>query len=157
LSNWVSQVDENLEIDIDLSSFDQEAFNTFQLRVSYAIGRWRITRDATTFYGGQNSTAGTTQPQQNSFASIVGDWTVDYLLTSDGTWKVKVYNRSNVNPILNPTSSQNSLTTGASILNTQSFNQLKDLWKAARRKKEEPDPDVDANEEATQNKRDGSE
>jgi hypothetical protein len=156
LSNWISQVDENLEIDVDLSTLDKEAFNTFQLRLSYTFlnGRLRVTRDATTFYGNQNTLSGTNQ-QQNSLASIAGDWTVDYLLTADGKLRVKMYNRSNINPILN-TLGQSSLTTGVSISHMQSFNELKDLWKSVRnRRKNEEEPDAGATE-TTGKKEDGS-
>ncbi|MFZ6011651.1 MAG: translocation/assembly module TamB domain-containing protein, partial [Bacteroidota bacterium] len=162
LSNWVSQVDENLEVDVDLSTLDQEAFNTFQLRLSYTFlnGRLRITRDGT-FYGNQN-TAGSTNNSNANLSSIAGDWTVDYLLTADGKLKVKMYNRTNINPILNTLGSQNSVTTGVSLTHTQSFNELKDLWKSARSKRkkenqgnEQPDPNV--NKDATKEDDDGSE
>jgi hypothetical protein len=159
LSNWASQVDENLEIDVDLSTFDQEAYNTFQLRLSYTFmnGRLRITRDATTFYGNQNTPPGGVNTQQNNLATIAGDWTVDYLLTADGKLKVKMYNRANFNNMLNSIGAQSTITTGASISHTQTFNQLKDLWKSARSKSREPEPDLDANEEAIRNDDDGSE
>ena len=160
LSNWISQVDENLEIDIDMSSFDQEAFNTFQLRLSYTLlnGRLRITRDATTFYGNQNNATNANQ-QQNNLASIAGDWTVDYILTPDGKFRVKMYNRSNINPILNTLNNQNAVTTGVSISHVQSFNQLKDIWRAARnRRKQQPQPpDEEAEaEDAKPKDKDGS-
>ena len=49
LSYWMSQVDQNLEIDVDLGVMDDEAFNTFQLRFSYTFlgGRLRVTGDGT--------------------------------------------------------------------------------------------------------------
>jgi hypothetical protein len=158
LSNWISQVDENLQIDVDLSTFDQQAFNTFQLRLSYTFlnGRLRITRDATTFYGNQNSSLGTTPVQQNSIASIAGDWTVDYLLTADGKLKVKMYNRSNINPILNTVGAQNAVTAGVSLLHTQNFNELRDIWRASRKRREEKAvDDIDANKEAVRKQEDG--
>ncbi|NJN27978.1 MAG: hypothetical protein HC819_19400 [Cyclobacteriaceae bacterium] len=37
ISYWVTQFDENLEVDVDLGSLDNEAFNTFQLRMSYSF------------------------------------------------------------------------------------------------------------------------
>ena len=148
LSNWISQVDENLEIDLDLSTLDEEAYNTFQLRLSYTFmnGRLRVTRDGT-FYGNQeNSTLNNNQ----NLSSIAGDWTVDYLLTADGKLKVKMYNRTNINPILNTLGSQNSVTTGVSISHTQSFNKLKDIWRSARTRREQnADVDIDQNEEGT--------
>ena len=154
LSNWISQVDENLEIDVDLSTLDEEAYNTFQLRLSYTFmnGRLRVTRDGT-FYGNQdNSTLNNSQ----SLSSIAGDWTVDYLLTPDGKLKVKMYNRTNINPILNTLGSQNSVTTGVSISHTQSFNALKDIWRSARsRRGQDPDADIHQNEDAILKENDG--
>ena len=156
LSYWMSQVDNNLEIDLDLSSMDQESFNAFQLRLSYTLlnGRLRITRDGT--FGNSGTTSNTTgntgtnpQSNQGSFSSAVGDWTVDYLLTADGKFKVKMYSRTNVNPLNNTNlNAQNAITTGVSLLYTQSFNQLKDLWKRNKAKTqpeedEEPLPNQD--------------
>jgi len=129
LSYWLTQVDQNLEINIDLGSLDQEAFNTFQLRLSYSFlnGRLRITRDGTF----------SNQYNQSEVASMLGDWTVDYLLTSDGKFKVKMYSRSNFNSITNTLGTQSAITTGISLLHTQSFNQVKDLLKSARDKRKE--------------------
>jgi hypothetical protein len=153
LSYWMSQVDDNLEIDLDLSSMDQESFNAFQLRLSYTFlnGRLRITRDGT--FGNQatgsntGSTGTNTSSNQGNFSSAVGDWTVDYLLTADGKFKVKMYSRANVNPVNTNLNSQNAITTGVSLLYTQSFNELKDLWKRNKTKsapeeedEEEPPP-----------------
>jgi hypothetical protein len=159
LSNWISQVDENLEIDVDLSTLDAEAFNTFQFRLSYTFlnGRLRVTRDGT-IYGNQNNNNNFNNSQAN-LSSIAGDWTVDYLLTADGKLKVKMYNRTNVNPILNTIGSQNnSVTTGVSLTHTQSFNRIKDIWRSARNRRREnpPPPEPDANKDAIKND-DGSE
>jgi hypothetical protein len=125
LSYWMSQVDENLEIDINLGSFDEEAFNTFQLRLSYAFlnGRLRVTRD-----GGV-----TNQYNKSDLASIAGDWTVDYLITPDGKFKVKMYSRTNTNPLVTSTNTNSTaVTTGVSLLYTENFNQWKELLRRAR-------------------------
>lgn len=136
LSYWMSQVDENLEIDVDLGALDAEAFNTFQLRLSYTFlnGRLRVTRDGT-FTSQNNSTSETNN--NSSTAALLGDWTVDYLLTPDGKFKMRMYNRINANNQLNALNNQNTITTGASIQHTQNFNTLDDLWHSARERKEE--------------------
>lgn len=135
LSYWMSQVDENLEIDVDLGALDAEAFNTFQLRLSYTFlnGRLRVTRDGT--FTNQNSSSETSAT--SSSAALLGDWTVDYLLTPDGKFKMRMYNRINSNSQLNALNNQNTITTGASIQHTQNFNTLDDLWRSARERKEE--------------------
>jgi hypothetical protein len=127
LSYWLTQVDQNLEIDLDLGTLDQEAFNTFQLRMSYSLlgGRLRITRDGT--FNSQYS--------QSSSSTLVGDWTVDYLLTPDGKFKVKMYSRSNYNTINTSLGTQNPITTGVSLMYTQNFNEIKDLLRSARERR----------------------
>jgi hypothetical protein len=128
LSYWLTQVDENLEINIDLSAMDQEAFNTFQLRLSYSFlgGRLKVTRDGTF----------SNAPTNTNMASMLGDWTIDYLLTPDGKLKVKFFSRSNFNSTTTTaTGTQTAVTTGVSLLHTQNFNQVKDLLRGSRDKK----------------------
>jgi hypothetical protein len=124
LSYWLTQVDQNLEINLDLGSLDEEAFNTFQLRLSYSFlnGRLRVTRDGTI---------------------AAGDWTVDYLLTPDGKYKVKMFSRSNYNQLTNSLSTQTAITTGFSLLYTKNFNNLKELWIKRRKEVEEQGSIVD--------------
>jgi TamB, inner membrane protein subunit of TAM complex len=155
LSYWVGQMDENLEVDIDLGALDAEAFNVLQLRLSYTFlnGRLRITRDGT--FTNQNAASATNPNTNNSTATLVGDWTVDYLLTADGKFKVRMYNRTNANAILNTLNNQNAITTGVSVQHTQSFNTLSDLWQSARKQRQEQPP-PDGNNEAVLNKEDGS-
>lgn len=144
LSYWMSQVDENLEIDVDLGTMDQEAFNTFQLRLSYTFlnGRLRITRDGTFGNTDYNETY-----NQNNVASVAGDWTVDYFLTADGKFKVKMYNRTNYNQLSTSVNNQ-YFTTGVSLQHVQSFNDFKDLIRFSRRNKSIPVPVDDGQKEA---------
>lgn len=123
-SNWISQVDDNLELSFDLDPSD---FNSFQLRLSYRLldGRLRITRD-----GGF-----TNYQNQADFASVVGDWTIEYLLSPGGKYRIKMYNRTNQN-ILNNINLNNSTSTtaGISLLHTASFNNFKDLFQSNRKR-----------------------
>lgn len=129
LSYWLTQVDQNLEIDMDLGTLDQEAFNTFQLRLSYTFlsGRLRVTRDGT--FSNQYR-------QTDNVSSIAGDWTVDYQLTPDGKFKIKMYSRTNLNQLTNTLGTQNAVTTGISLLHTQNFNQIKEIWQSARKRRQ---------------------
>ncbi|MCX7636796.1 MAG: translocation/assembly module TamB [Cyclobacteriaceae bacterium] len=131
LSYWMSQVDENLEIDVNLGAMDQQAFNTFQLRLSYTLlnGRMRITGDGT--FNNQNVPATGQGGQPGTFSSLAGDWTVEYLLTPDGKFKVKMYSRTNVNQNTASLTNQNTITTGVSLSYTQNFNVIKDLLRSA--------------------------
>jgi hypothetical protein len=156
LSYWLSQVDENLEIDVDLGTMDQETFNTFQLRMSYTFlnGRLRVTRDGTV---GNQPTAGATDAR-NDIATALGDWTVDYLLSPDGKFKVKMYSRTNVNPVASGLNSPNAITTGVSLMHTQNFNEVRDLFRASWRRNRTSAPreeDLNPDEEAIKEDEDG--
>ena len=146
LSYWVSQVDENLEIDVDLGSLDEDAFNTFQLRLAYTFldGRLRVSRE-----GGFSSN---TESQQSDVAGIVGDWTVEYLLTQDGKLRAKMYNRTNYNAINNSLGTGSSTTTGVSLLYTQNFNQIRELWEKEQKKKKKKEKSDMAEPASTINK-----
>lgn len=142
LSYWITQVDENLEIDLDLGNFDQEAFNTFQLRLSYTFldGRLRVTRA-----GGF-----TNQENRADISSIAGDWTVEYLLSPDGKFKVKMYNRTTYNPINPNEDNQNTITTGFSLIHTQNFDEIGEIFRKTRQTTlEEDDEREKENEENT--------
>ena len=81
-------------------------------------GRLRITRDGTLF---------SNQYTQSNVAALAGDWTVDYLLTADGKFKIKMYSRSNYNALLSAINTQTAYTTGLSLSHTQSFNRFSEL------------------------------
>ncbi len=123
ISYWITQFDENLIVDVDLGSLDDEAFNTFQLRMSYSFleGRLRVTRD-----GGFSDQA--TGPNA---ASILGDWSVEYLLSPDGKLRAKIYNKTNYNT-LNPNLKSTTTTAGFSLMHTKSFDEIKNIFKSAR-------------------------
>ncbi|PIQ48972.1 MAG: hypothetical protein COW03_07390 [Cytophagales bacterium CG12_big_fil_rev_8_21_14_0_65_40_12] len=136
LSQLVAQLDENLEIDFDLTDLDKDAFNTFQLRLSYTFlnGRLRVTRE-----GGLSNQANSQVSNTVDVSSIAGDWTAEYLLTSDGRYKVKVYSRANYNiASALTTGNGTNQTTGASISQSSSFNSLREFFSGIedkRRKK----------------------
>lgn len=140
LSYWITQFDENLEIDVDLGSMDEEAFNTFQLRLSYTFmdGRLRITRN-----GGF-----TNQQNQPDLTSIAGDWTLEYFLSADGKLRVKMYNRTNFNNF-DPGNETNTTTTaGFSLMHTESFDKIVELFQNSRKKNRKEEDDQPANSDA---------
>ncbi len=124
LSYWASQVDDNLEIDVNLGDLSQEAYNTFQLRLSYAFmeGRLRITREG-----------GFDNENPDNVANIVGDWTVEYALSADGRLKAKMFSRNNYNSL--NINKQTTYTTGFSLSHTQSFDEVRELFSRSRKKK----------------------
>ena len=126
ISYWITQFDENLVIDVDLGSLDNEAFNTFQLRMSYSFldGRLRVTRDG----GFTDQTTGA------DVQSILGNWSVEYLLRADGRLRVKIYNRTNYNTLDQNIQRTSTTTAGFSLLHTKSFDELKQIFQNMRKR-----------------------
>ena len=55
-----------------------------------------------------------------------------------------MYSRTNVNPVSTNLNSQNAITTGVSLLYTESFNELKDILKSSRNKnKSKPEDEIE--------------
>lgn len=127
LSYWISQMDENLEIDLDFGDITEETYNTFQMRLSYTFldGRLRVTRD-----GGF-----TDKENQPNVASILGDWSIEYMLTESGSVRVKLFQEINYSTLDNSYASDYAaIKGGVSILYTQSYNEIKEIFDAARKK-----------------------
>ncbi len=131
LSYWLSQVDDNLEVSLDLASMDDNTFNTFQLRLAYTFldGRLRVTRWGNLVPEATSSSA----------ANIVGNWQVEYILTEDGKLRARAFTREQQ---LSANQSQGVYETGLSIQHITSFNEFSELIKnkrieAIRRKEEE--------------------
>ncbi|MCH7411234.1 translocation/assembly module TamB [Belliella sp. DSM 111904] len=129
LNSFISQVDSNLEVDIDLASLDQSALETFQLRVAYTFldGRLRVSRDG-----------GFTDLQGNAdINSIAGDWQAEYLITQDGRYRLRIYNRNNFNTFTSLSLSRNVATYGISVSQNLAFNSFKELLDRITKKNRE--------------------
>ncbi|MFT6866121.1 MAG: hypothetical protein ACJA08_000948 [Cyclobacteriaceae bacterium] len=124
LSYYASQFNENLEVDLDLASLDQNLFNTLQLRLSYTFldGRLRVTGG-----GGFNQTTSSLDNTGES-NNFVGDWTVRYLLTSDGRLRIKAFSQTD------QVAGNLQRETGVSLQLIKSFDDFKELVPKAREK-----------------------
>jgi hypothetical protein len=129
LNSFLGQVDKNLEVNIDLATLDQNTLENFQLSVAYTFldGRLRVSRD-----GGFTDNQGNT-----SAASVIGDWQAEYLLTEDGVYRLRIFNRNNYNTFTSLSLTQNVMSYGASVTQNVSFNSFSELFKKITGKKTE--------------------
>ncbi len=129
LNALISQVDQNLEINIDLASFDETALETFQLSVAYTFldGRLRVSRDGSF-----------TDPQGNAdIGSIAGDWQAEYLITDDGRYRIRIYNKNNFNTFTSLNLAERVNTYGVSLSQTLLFSSFKELFQNLGKRKSE--------------------
>ncbi|WP_299249565.1 translocation/assembly module TamB domain-containing protein [uncultured Cytophaga sp.] len=127
LSSFVSQFDDNLEINVDLTTLDKNGLNSFNMRFAYTAldGRLRISHQG----GNYSNTA-------SAATSIVGEWTVEYVLSKSGNLKAKVYNKINQNALITSTAANPTMAAGMSIFHTQGFDKISEIFKRKNPKKE---------------------
>lgn len=119
VSYLVSQIDENLEVEVNLADIDDETFNTFQLRFAYTFlnGRLKVTRGGD--FGSQDDN------NDNVLNDLVGDWSVEYSLTKDGRLRAKVFSNSDQRIQVNE--NQQNQEIGISLRFVHSFNDISEL------------------------------
>lgn len=140
LTHMLSQVDENLQVDIDLNTVGADGLNALKVRLSrvFLDERLRVSvEDGFSNTGKSNPNA--------SAAGLAGNWTVEYMLLKNGVLRLKIYNRTTqVSNATNTTVTNTSV--GVSIIHTKDFDKLKELLnlktndenREKERKKEEP-------------------
>lgn len=129
LNNFIGQVDQNLEVQVDLATLGQNTLENFQLSVAYTFleGRLRVSRDG-----------GFTDNRGNADAtSIIGDWQAEYQLSQDGVYRIRIFNRNNFNTFTSLSLAKNVSTYGVSLSQNVSFNNFKELFKKITSKKTE--------------------
>ncbi|MFN0049605.1 MAG: translocation/assembly module TamB domain-containing protein [Cytophagales bacterium] len=126
LSQIVSELDKNLQVDLRMNGLDRAALNAVQVRISYELldGKVRITRS-----GGV-----TNSQSQATTSSIIGDISIEYMLTNDGRFRLKGFTRQNPNSLSISSGSQGNSSTGASLLHTTSFDSLNPFDKKKKKK-----------------------
>ncbi|BDD08963.1 DUF490 domain-containing protein [Fulvitalea axinellae] len=132
LNSAAGEIINDLEVQLDLGNLTDTQFETLQLRLSYSFldGRLRLTRE-----GGF-----TDNSNEASFASVVGDWMLEWNITNDGKWKAKLYNRNNYSNTGGGAGAgltgNTYITAGASLQHTTDFDSFWDLFRRGRNNKQ---------------------
>lgn len=130
LSYWLSQIDNNLEVDIGVSGSNDAVLDDVQLRLSYTLleGRLRVTRE-----GSINNN----QVDANGRSSALGDLSAEYYLSKSGQLRLRVTHQTTPRDFeANTTSSRQTL----SVLHQANFDTFGELWRTIfpKRIKETP-------------------
>jgi hypothetical protein len=115
-SQILSQIIPNFNVNVNVASGVADL--TFEQRVraevSYNLNnRFRISRD-----GGFSSVTASAN------ANLIGDWTIEWLVTPEGRLRLKGFNRFVQNPFQTSLNNQSVANFGGSVLYTRSFNHL---------------------------------
>ncbi|MDX1904939.1 MAG: translocation/assembly module TamB domain-containing protein [Thermonemataceae bacterium] len=123
LSSFASKLDENIEINLDASEIGANN-SLVGLRMSYSLmdGRLKVISD-------------NRLDSRNQSSNFTNEWIVEYALTEDGQYKLKMYGRSSFGN--NTTITNNTNATGVSLTSSYNFNSLKDIFKKKKKKQKE--------------------
>ncbi|WP_201986854.1 translocation/assembly module TamB domain-containing protein [Hymenobacter rubidus] len=135
-----SQIDQNLEIDFNISGLTTEQLQALQVRLSYSFlnGRLRVTREGG-FTNNPNlasSTGGSTVPGTGNTAgqaSLLGDLSLEYYLRPDGKFRTKLRYETTPRDL----ETINQPRAGLSLLHTEQFNTFGELFTRKNPKKKE--------------------
>lgn len=121
IGNLANKLDPNLQVGVLLGDFRQNLLNNMQLNFSYKFLNNRAKLSGKSSYSNGLENAATFSAAQGQL-SVGGE--LEYLLSEDGIWKLKVHSRSVPNSnysFLNSTTG-NVTVSGASILFSRNFN-----------------------------------
>lgn len=127
LSNWASQIDENINVGINYNPGNSLTQEELEFALSTSLFNDRVTLEGNVGVAGNNNS--TTQSTSN----IVGDFSVDVKARKDGKVRLKAFNRSNNNTLLNNFNSQ--YTQGIGVFYRQEFNTFSELINKLRERR----------------------
>ncbi|MEI6347316.1 MAG: translocation/assembly module TamB domain-containing protein [Bacteroidota bacterium] len=119
LSNFVSQVSNDINVGFNYKMADQITTEELQIAVSTQILNDRVTIEGNVSAGGQNKYVQNTN-------NVVGDIIVEVKLTSDGKWRTKMYNVANTNEY---TYQNAPYVQGLGFIYRVDFNKLSEIFK----------------------------
>ena len=124
LNALASHLNENLDIDAewDLDELGSKGLESLQLNVSYSMlnGRLKVSREGSLSVEAKDKDQAATQ--------LLGNLTVEYALTKDGRFKVRLYNKTITSPTHNAQGKGLPFSGGFSLQYTTSFNRWRELF-----------------------------
>jgi hypothetical protein len=130
LGALTSQIDQNLEIDFNINGLTADQLQALQVRLSYSFlnGRLRLTREGG-ISNSTNTTTSSTGITTTNQSSLLGDFSLEYFLRPDGKFRAKLrYETTPRTADLVNNLNQNQARAGISLLHTEEFNSLRDLF-----------------------------
>lgn len=128
LSNMLSQISKDFDIGVNYRPGDQISEEELEIALSTQLFNNRVLIDGN---------FGITGDEKSSNASnIVGDMNIEVKLTEDGRFRVKAFNKSNVNSLydINAFDDIAPYTQGVGIFYREEFNSFKELFQRKRKK-----------------------
>lgn len=119
VSNWLSQLSKDVSIGFNYRAKDTYSNEEIQLMFSKTMFNDRLLVETNVGVTGANASAASTNAN-----NVVGEFYTEYKVSKDGRFRVKAYNRSNADDLINFNA---PYTQGVGVFFRQDFNSLRDL------------------------------
>ena len=120
LSNWASRLSDQFDVGVKYSPADDLNSDEVDLSLSTEIFNDRLILDGNLGYSGDS-------PQYDSqYSGFIGEFTAEYKISRDGRYRVKGFNRSVSNSLLQLNS---PYTQGVGLFYREEFDKVEELWK----------------------------
>ncbi len=126
VSNWLGQLNKSFDLSINYHAKDTYTPEELRLLFSKTLLNDRLTIETNVGFLGD-------QTYLNN--NVVGDFNVEYKVSEDGRFRVKVFNRSNADDIIKY--SQSPYTQGIGFFYRKDFNTFRDLLRKKKKTEEE--------------------
>ncbi|MCK4638345.1 MAG: translocation/assembly module TamB, partial [Bacteroidales bacterium] len=129
LSNWLSQISKDFDIGINYIPGNQVSDEELEVALSTQLFNDRVSIDGSFGVTGEKTA--------DNASNIVGDVNVEVKLTEDGRFRVRAFNRSNVNSAYDIYSYDQSspYTQGVGIFYRKEFNSFAEIFQRQKKKK----------------------
>ncbi len=129
LSNWLSQISKDFDIGINYVPGNQVSDEELEVALSTQLFNDRVSIDGSFGVTGEKTA--------DNASNIVGDVNVEVKLTEDGRFRVRAFNRSNVNSAYDIYSYDQSspYTQGVGIFYRKEFNNFAEIFQRQKPKK----------------------
>jgi hypothetical protein len=119
VSNWLSQLSKDVNIGFNYRAKDTYSNEEIQLMFSKTMFNDRLLVETNVGVMGTSAAAST-----NNANNVVGEFYTEYKVSKDGRFRVKAYNRSNADDLINFNA---PYTQGVGVFFRQDFNSFRDL------------------------------
>jgi len=124
LSNWLSQISNDFDLRVKYRPGEAATRDEMELALSTQVLNDRLSVDGSVISGGNN-------PRTTNTNNLVGDLSVEYKLTKSGKLRLKAYNKTNDNTVLNADAPYSQ---GVGITYKEEFNTFDELLKRYKEK-----------------------
>ncbi|KAA3651468.1 MAG: translocation/assembly module TamB [Bacteroidetes bacterium] len=128
LSNWLSKISDQFDIGVNYRPGDEISNEELDLSLSTEVFNDRLVLDGNFGYSSRNNTI----ENQSNTTAFVGEFSAEYKLSKDGRFRVRGFNRSTDNNLLQNIS---PYTQGVGLFYREEFDHFNELWRRYFHKK----------------------